>query len=338
MTDDQIRALRTYRALSNKTGKKQAEFRRAAREAIGKARDAVPAWVVALPNLLENITAERDRFDVVIVDEASQVGIDALFLLWMAPRVIVIGDDKQCTPGASSFGLLDRVFDRNDEYLAGIDISISRMLTSKSHLYELMEARSGRDAVIGLREHFRCVPEIITWSSRQFYGDGAGGGGLIPLTERGPDALEPLVVTTVSGAVAEGRGPQLRNQAEAQAIVDALVGCLDDSAYAGATFGVVILQATAQRHRTLLERLIHNAIPQDVRLDRKISVGTAPMFQGDERDVIFLSMVVTERPPSTNSTQSRQAYNVAASRAKRKCGCSAPSPWMSSSRQICGIH
>jgi very-short-patch-repair endonuclease len=318
MTDDQIRALRTYRTLSAKTGKKQSEFRRAAREAISKARDAVPAWVVALPNLLENIAAERDRFDVVIVDEASQVGIDALFLLWMAPRVIVIGDDKQCTPGASSLGLLDRVFARNDEHLAGIDISITRMLTSKSHLYELMEARSGRDAVIGLREHFRCVPEIITWSSRQFYGDGSGGGGLIPLTERGTGTLEPLVVTTVTSAATEGKGPQLRNRAEAQAIVDALVRCLDDPAYTGATFGVVILQSTARRHMAMVDKLIHDAIPVEVRQARKIRVGTASMFQGDERDVIFLSMVVAERPPAVSGQLYRQAFNVAASRAKRQ--------------------
>ncbi|MGH3901004.1 MAG: AAA domain-containing protein [Pseudonocardiaceae bacterium] len=317
MTDVQVMSLKAYRALVSKTGKKSREFRRAARAAMVKAQDAVPAWVVPLPNLLENIAAERDRFDVVIVDEASQVGIEALFLLWMAPRVIIVGDDKQCTPAAGSMGQLDTVFSRNDEHLAEIDEDIRRIFTPKSHLYEVLSVRSGKDAVIRLREHFRCVPEIINWSSSQFYEDGSGGSGLIPLAERKANSLEPLKVTPVVGGFTEGKDIRCWNKIEAESIVDTLIDCLDDPAYDGMTFGIVVLR-TAIRHIQRLDSLIFERISSDQCQERNIRVGTAPYFQGDERDVIFLSMVVADRPHKVTAESYRQSFNVAASRAKHQ--------------------
>ncbi|WP_243794031.1 AAA domain-containing protein [Saccharopolyspora gloriosae] len=320
MSDDHSRALHTYQAHINKigagTGKKTKEFRRAARRAMDKAQDAVPAWVVPLPNLLENIEPVRDRFDVVIVDEASQVGIEHLYLLWMAPRVIVVGDEKQCTPGTGQMGKLDRVFAEAESHLAEIDEDVRRIFTPKSHLYEVLSSRSGKDGLVRLREHFRCVPEIITWSSRQFYQDGSGGSGLVPLRERTGDQLEPLKVTIVEDAFTEGREARLRNEKEADDIVEALAKCLKDPAYDGMSFGVVVLRGSAKAHLQLLELLISRRISPEDRQERKIRVGTAPDFQGDERDVIFLSLVVAQSPKLTGGESVRQSFNVAASRAK----------------------
>ena len=39
-------------------------------------------------------------FDVVIVDEASQAGPEALFLTFIAKKIIIVGDDKQIEPDA----------------------------------------------------------------------------------------------------------------------------------------------------------------------------------------------------------------------------------------------
>ncbi|WP_258341868.1 AAA domain-containing protein [Saccharopolyspora gregorii] len=319
MSDDHSRALHAYQAHINKigagTGKKTKEFRRAARQAMDKAQGAVPAWVVPLPNLLENIEPIRNRFDVVIVDEASQVGIEHLYLLWMAPRVIVVGDEKQCTPGIGQMGKLDRVFDAAENHLAELDEDIRRIFTPKSHLYEVLSARSGKDGLVRLREHFRCVPEIINWSSRQFYQDGSGGSGLVPLRERTGDQLEPLRVTLVEDAFNEGRDARLCNEKEATDIVETLAKCLRDPSYDGKTFGIVVLRS-AKRHVQLLENLISKHISPEDREERKIRVGTAPDFQGDERHVVFLSMVVAEPPRLTGGESYRQAFNVAASRAK----------------------
>lgn len=231
----------------------------------------------------------------------------------MAPRVIVVGDEKQCTPGQTRLGRSqDEVFDSLREHLDELDQEIRYTFTPKSHLYGLLSARSGKAAVVRLREHFRCMPEIINWSSLQFYGEDAAG--LVALRERKADNLEPLRVVRVTGAYVDGRNTRIRNEVEAKRIVAQLTECLTDPQYRGKTFGVVVLQGTGQVK--LLEHEINAAISPEERWARDIRVGSPPNFQGDERDVIFLSTVVANAPRTLAATSFRQAYNVAASRAK----------------------
>uniref|UniRef100_UPI001C6907CB AAA domain-containing protein n=1 Tax=Pseudonocardia pini TaxID=2758030 RepID=UPI001C6907CB len=319
MTDAHARALNGYREHMGKigagSGRKTQAFRRAARASMRKAQDAVPAWVVPLPTLLENLEPMRDSFDVVIIDEASQIGIEHLYLLWLAPRVIVVGDDKQCTPGLARLGDLDTVFNQNVALMPDIEEDIRNHFTQKSNLYGVLTARAGRDAVIRLREHFRCMPEIINWSSRTFYPDSSGKPGLIPLRERRAHDLEPLRLVRVEGASEEGRDDRRRNPVEAKEIVRTLTCCLQDPQYEGKTFGVVVLTGGSGQVR-LLDHEINAAISAEERAARQIRVGIASDFQGDERDVIMLSMVVADTPRAISADNFRQSYNVAASRAR----------------------
>ncbi len=157
------------------------------------------------------------------------------------------------------------------------------------------------------------MPEIINWSSKQFfYGDDCLG--LVPLRERNPQDLEPLKVVHVLDGYTEGRDTAMRNPVEAERIVQQLVECLDDPRYAKKSFGVVVLQGTGQIKR--LEHLINKEIGPEIRAARQIRVGSPPNFQGDERDVIFLSTVVVEAKVTRKHTSFAQACNVAASRAK----------------------
>jgi very-short-patch-repair endonuclease len=204
-------------------------------------------------------------------------------------------------------------FDQVEDRIRRVTEEIRYNFTSKSNLYGLLSARSGRDAVVRLREHFRCMPEIINWSSRQFYGE-EGLPGLVPLREWTANDLKPLRVEFVEGAVAEGRSQTKRNRIEAKRIVEQLVECLNNPRYAHKTFGVIALQSAAQVK--LLDLEIMAATTPEQREDHKIRVGTAPNFQGDERDVIFLSMVVADPPNAQSAQMWQQAYNVAASRAK----------------------
>jgi very-short-patch-repair endonuclease len=79
--------------------------------------------------------------------------------------------------------------------------------------------------------------------------------------------------------------------------------------------GVIVLQGQGQIR--LLDDLIKQRLPAPVRERHGIRVGNPASFQGDERHVILLSMVVTEPPRIAGGQRSeRQAYNVAASRAQ----------------------
>ena len=313
-TAEQVQALQTYRdhvsSIGKGTGKYAERFRAGAREAMQVAQRAVPAWVMPLQQVLSSIPAEQNSFDVVIVDEASQADISSLFLLWLAPRVIVVGDDKQCAPSDVSSGALDGVFTRLDSYLPDVPKYLRDSFTPRSSVFSLLRSRFG--SVIRLREHFRCMPEIINWSSGQFYSDAP----LVPVRQFGADRLPPLRTTFVEGGVVTGRNATLSNRIEARAIADAIKRCLSDEAYDGKTFGVVVLQGQAQIDiitNELLDRLTPEQWEQ-----RRLRVGTPPDFQGDERHVVFLSMVVApeQNIAAMTKTEYQRRFNVAASRAQ----------------------
>ncbi|MHD0281012.1 AAA domain-containing protein [Rhodococcus aetherivorans] len=313
-TAEQVQALHSYRdhvaSIGKGTGRYAERYRAAAREAMQVAQGAVPAWVMPLQQVLSAVPPVQNLFDVVIVDEASQVDISSLFLLWLAPRVIVVGDDKQCAPSAVSLGALDGVFRRLDSSLPDIPKYLRDSFTPRSSMFSLLRSRFG--SIVRLREHFRSMPEIIAWSSEQFYADDP----LVPLRQYGSDRLPPLRTTYVDGGVVTGQNSTLTNRVEAGALVDTVVQCVEDPAYDGKTFGVVVLQGQSQVdviQNELLDRLTPHQWDE-----RRLRVGTPPDFQGDERHVVFLSMVVApdQNIAAMTRTEYQRRFNVAASRAQ----------------------
>ncbi|WP_420750299.1 AAA domain-containing protein [Rhodococcus sp. O3] len=313
-TAEQVQALHSYRdhvaSIGKGTGRYAERYRAAAREAMQVAQGAVPAWVMPLQQVLASIPPEQNSFDVVIVDEASQADISSLFLLWLAPRVIVVGDDKQCAPSAVSLGALDGVFSRLDSYLPDIPNYLRDSFTPRSSMFSLLRSRFG--SVVRLREHFRSMPEIIAWSSDQFYADDP----LVPVRQFGSDRLPPLRTTFVEDGFVTGQNSSLTNRVEARALVDTLVQCLEDEAYDGKTFGVVVLQGQSQVD-VIQNELLDRLTPEQWE-ECRLRVGTPPDFQGDERNVVFLSMVVApeQNIAAMTRTEYQRRFNVAASRAQ----------------------
>ncbi|NDZ93179.1 AAA family ATPase [Streptomyces sp. SID6673] len=313
MSVAQVQALQSYRDhminLGKGSGKHANRFRAAARAAMEHAQGAVPAWIMSISQVAETVDPHRNAFDVVIVDEASQADITSSFLLWLAPRVIVVGDDRQCAPTGLSGTTLDDAFAKLDAHLPDLPQYLRDGLTPRSSLFSLLRSRFGH--LIRLREHFRSMPEIIEFSSRQFY----SGAPLLPVRQFGADRLPPLRSVAVDDGVAGGQGASVVNENEAAAIVAALATCLDDPAYDGLDFGVIALQGTKQVDE--ITRRLRAAVSEDDWRSRRIRVGTPPDFQGDERHVMMLSMVVSDPSaiaPLTRA-ESQRRINVAASRA-----------------------
>ncbi|MET8556426.1 AAA domain-containing protein [Streptomyces sp. NPDC004959] len=312
MTQEQKSALQAYRthmaSVGRGKGRSAGHFRAAARERMSVAQGAVPAWVMPIAQVAEMIQTQRNSFDVVIVDEASQAGMDALFLLWLAPRVIVVGDDKQCAPPVTGKGRHQAIRDKLAAHLPDMPTGLRELYMPHTNLYGLLTTFFPE--VIRLDEHFRCVPEIINWSSSTFYDN-----KLLPLRQYGGERLDPLRTTFVEEAATVGRDGRIHNPREAEAIVDALEQLTSDEAYQDKTIGVIVLQGFGQIK--LLQSLIEQRIPATTREHHRIRAGNAASFQGDERHVILLSMVVTDAPRAIGGARSeQQAYNVAASRAQ----------------------
>ncbi len=313
MTVEQSQALQSYRDhltnLGKGSGKHAERFRAAAASAMGQARTAVPAWIMPISHVVTTIAPEPGAFDVVIVDEASQADISSLFLLWLAPRVIVVGDDRQCAPPGFRGAALDEVFAALDAKLPDIPRYMRDSFTPRSNLFSLLRSRFGH--VVRLREHFRSMPEIIEYSSRQFYPDAP----LVPVRQFGAERLPPLRATFVPDAEVTGKAGALVNRKEADAIVDAVAAAIADPAYAGLTMGVVVLQG--QRQVDLIYRRLREKISAVDWIERRIRVGTPPDFQGDERNVVFMGMVVSGDRTwvALTRSESQRRFNVATSRA-----------------------
>ncbi len=267
----------------------------------------MPAWIMPLHKLWETTDPTPGVFDTVIVDEASQAGIEALALLLLAKRIIVVGDDKQNSPEA--VGVLEDDIAR----LARDHLQQFRFrdeFRPDTSLYDHAERAFGN--LVSLREHFRCVPEIIRFSNDLCYTDAP----LIPLRQPPPGRLSPLKAEFVKEGVCEGEGPRILNRAEAEAIVERIRTCLDNEAYEGKTLGVIVLQGHDQAE--LIEKRLAEVLEPRVREERKLRCGVPATFQGDQRDVIFLSLVVAPNHHfrALTGLPDQRRFNVAMSRAR----------------------
>ena len=298
------------RNIGKGTGKHASRHRRAAREYLNKSRSAIPAWVMPLHRVAETIRPGSEVFDVAIIDEASQSGPEALLLAYLAKKLVVVGDDKQIHPtyAGVDYTAVNQLRERHISHLPhayayGADHSF----------FDLAAIRY--DGLIRLREHFRCMPEIIQFSNNLSY----RGNPLIPLRQYGVGRLEPPVAAVhVSGGYQVGKGSRSVNSPEIEAIVNKVQQIHCDPAYEGKTIGIISLIGDAQA-REIEKRLVREFGPDKMEA-RQIVCGNAYAFQGDERDVMLLSMVSApeefRRIRAMTDATAQRRFNVAASRAR----------------------
>ena len=316
LTDAERRALTAWvqslRKVGKGTGKYAAHWRAEAQKAMREAQSAVPVWIMPAHRVVESFDPVTTRFDVVIVDESSQCDLFGLAALSLADRAVIVGDDKQISPqgiGTDESAVHELIM----QHIS--DLPQSGLLDIKSSLYDLAKMRF--PGVIMLREHFRCLPEIIEFSNQLSY-----NGAILPLREQPTD---PSWLSVVDAPIADGfrdKGTDT-NEAEADFIVDKIAELCGDPRYDGMTFGVISLLGDGQAN--LIQGKLVERIGEKEMEHRRTRCGNAYHFQGDERNVVFLSMVVAigegRRIGAMTKEADRQRINVAASRAQDQLWC-----------------
>jgi hypothetical protein len=73
----------TQKKIGRGTGKRVPKLQAEARKLLSKAREAVPVWIMPLARVAENFDPQRTKFDVVIIDEASQLNVTGLLACYM---------------------------------------------------------------------------------------------------------------------------------------------------------------------------------------------------------------------------------------------------------------
>ncbi|HVT28523.1 MAG TPA: AAA domain-containing protein, partial [Lacipirellulaceae bacterium] len=229
-------------------------------------------------------------------------------------KVLIVGDDRQVNP-TDAFIKQDDIERLQMNYLQDFPFPVH--LLPGSSIYDLARVMFP-DKFVMLKEHFRCVEPIIRFSM-QFYNE-----PLIPL--RIPTANERLDPPLIDIYVPDGqrtKGKKI-NPREADIIVDEIENLINDPSYSHThgpherprTIGVISLIGGEQA-RYIQQRIIER-IGEPKFIEHRILCGDSATMQGNERDIVFLSMVSGSegRISSQTAEQYQRRFNVALSRAR----------------------
>jgi very-short-patch-repair endonuclease len=302
--------LDTIRRIGKGHGVRVSLLRAEAARKMSACRGAVPVWVMPLSRVVENFDPRTTRFDVVIIDEASQSDVMALVALYLGKTVLVVGDHEQVSPSAvgQDLGVIQNLI---FQYLRGVPNS--DLYDGQISIYDL--ARQSFGGTTCLVEHFRCVPEIIQFSNMISY-----DGRIKPLRDASRVHLRPHTIShRASGSSRDGKV----NRQEALTIASLVAAAVEQPEYAkndaGQPLSIGVVSLVGDEQAIEIDNLIRSHVSPDRYELHRVLCGNAAQFQGDERDVVFISLVDTaERGVLSLRDQElfKQRFNVAASRAR----------------------
>jgi len=257
-----------------------------------KVSHLLPAWAITSLAARGKIPFEPGYFDIVVFDEASQCDIaSALPLLYRAKQAVIIGDPKQL----SHISNLRR---GQDQQLLEKYNLIPEYVTwaySYNSLFDLSSQLVLKNDIVNLRDHHRSHADIIEFSNQRFY-----GGNLRVATNY--DNLKLLKWekngirwVDVVGSVRKPSSGGAVNEIEAKAVVEEIRKIIIDNKYKG-TIGVV---TPFRAQANLINQIVNNDEELVTRLmNCDFLVEVVHKFQGDERDVMIFSPVVSKNMPS----------------------------------------
>lgn len=292
--------------LGKGTGKiRSPRHKREASRAMQDCYAGVPCWIMPTWRVSENLPSEMGSFDLVIIDEASQSDITALPAILRAKKLLIVGDDKQVSP-TGAFIAEEKILQLKHNFLRGQPFA--ELVLPGVSIYDLASATFPGQRIM-LTEHFRCVEPIIRFSM-QFYTE-----PLVPL--RLPKKSERLDPPLVDVYVPGGRRDERReiNSLEAEAIVEEIKAISKDPKFKGRSIGVISLIGSKQAQE--IQSLLLRELGEDIYQEFKIQCGDPTNFQGKEKDIVFISMVVgPNQGAALNKREYEQRFNVALSRAR----------------------
>jgi very-short-patch-repair endonuclease len=222
----------------------------------------------------------------------------------LAKEVAVVGDHEQVSPYAVGYQT-DIIQGLIDEKLT--DIPNKQLYDGRTSVYDL--ARQSFGGTIRLLEHFRCVPDIIQFSNHLCY-----NGEIRALREASAAKVEPhLIAHHVKGTKQANK----INKEEAWEVASLVSAMCRLSEFDDCTIGVISMVGTEQA--LYIDSILRRRLTVSEYQKRRLLCGNASQFQGDERDIMFLSMVdsPSNRPlPRRQREDAVKVFNVAASRAR----------------------
>jgi hypothetical protein len=271
---------------------------------------ALPVWLVNLADIHDVLPLKRDLFDLAIIDEATQCDIaSCLPIFQRARRVVISGDPNQLRH------LSFLPTSRQTELLAryGIDPDEGQHYDyrGRSILDFVNDALPSQGEVVFLDEHYRSLPPIIQFSNNRFYAD-----SLRIMTEKpGSRVPNSLLHYRVEGH-RNGLGV---NELEAGRLISDCLLQIETEQTMGqeSRRSIGILSPFRAQADHIADQLAQ-VLPLAVFEKHDILIGTAHTFQGEERDVLYISLAVdsSTHPAALRFLEKPDVFNVSITRAR----------------------
>ena len=217
-----------------------------------------------------------DLFDYIIIDEASQCDIASVIpLLQRGKKLIVIGDDQQLKHITS-------VSSEEDKYIADLlDLGgAKRFNYAENSLYDYAKVWSEKNEIstIFLPKHYRSHPDIIKFSNTIFYEKEGKSLEILTDITTFPVEEQGIYWHHISGNIVPNR-----NINKDEAVKSYELAKLLNEKYPDSTIGII---TPFSDQRDLIQSFIKDE------LGKKVYPLTVHQSQGDEHDIIILSLVV----------------------------------------------
>ncbi len=270
-------------------------------------------WAVTSLSAKGRVPFNPQFFDLLIIDEASQCDIASILpLLFRAKKVVIIGDPKQLRH-------ISRVPIAKDRQLLqahGLAEANAAWAYSVNSVFDLARSLCRSEDIVELRDHHRSHSDIIGFSNEHFYEDRlrvATNHNALKSPSNGGPAVRWI---DVCGSCVRPANGGAMNDEEARAVVKEIERLVLGVGYSGSIGVVTPFRAQANR--------INDLISQQQSLNARLSQAnflaqTVDRFQGDERDLMIFSPVVSLGVPdgALMFLRSRpNLFNVAITRAR----------------------
>ncbi|BDD05172.1 DEAD/DEAH box helicase [Aureibacter tunicatorum] len=265
-----------------------------------------PIWLVNLADLNTVLPLQKELFDVVIIDEATQCDVSiALPAIYRAKRTIIAGDPNQLrhysfVAKSQQLELQEKFNLPNDKLFDFRNRSILDFYISKV---------AQQDQITFLREHFRSTPSLIEFSNQTFY------DGQLEVIKSTPKhtTYKQIELIRLDGK----RDQKGVNKEEALAIIKKLRLIMKEHLNSSSLPTVGIISPFSQQVN-YINKLLRENFGLDELKKFDIFCGTPYSFQGSEREIILLSFCLCDQSHHSAFVHANkpEVLNVAITRAK----------------------
>ncbi len=270
-----------------------------------KALKAIPVWIITALSS-QSLPLIPHLFDILVIDEATQCTITNLLpLIYRAKSLVVIGDPEQLPAIQTLTEGAEKTLAQNLQIDQWLDLLGHSQRTVYDTAVRCLPRRYS-DVVL-LEEHYRSHPLIIGFSNRHIYQK------RLQLKKDSKDISSALGISgiDVQGFCRRGRRDRSWiNEKEAQKVIGLIRELRKNDNCSAYSVGVV---TPFRAQVELIEKELAN-----LGIDSDVTVGTVHTYQGDERDLMIFSPVVSRGIPD-NTIQwvgNPNMINVAVTRAR----------------------